>query len=207
MAVFFIFDPFLGYYLLDILNDKREECMEQANYTDSEGGITSTPWWVILLGGIIAIITGLFLLFSPARTTYVLMQILAIYWLAQGIVSLLGALTYKQEHRIWRLISGILSILAGIFILAYPVYGSLIVLNLFVIFIAVWVIISGAAGLYSAIKGEGWGAGIIGIITIILGLLLLANFWAGMLVFPWIFGFFLILGGITAVFFGLRTRT
>ncbi len=181
--------------------------MEQANYTDSEGGITSTPWWVILLGGIIAIITGLFLLFSPARTTYVLMQILAIYWLAQGIVSLLGALAYKQEHRIWRLISGILSILAGIFILAYPVYGSLIVLNLFVIFIAVWVIISGIAGLYSAIKGEGWGVGILGIITIILGLLLLANFWAGMLVLPWIFGLILILGGLTAVFFGLRIRT
>lgn len=182
--------------------------MEQVDYIDSGEEITSTPWWVIFLGGIIAILTGLFLLFRPAPTTYVLIQILAIYWLAQGVISLLTAFVGKEEeHRVWRLISGILSILAGIFILMYPIYGSFIALNLFVIFIAIWVIISGGMGLYSAFTGGGWGAGILGIITIILGLLLLANFAAGVLIFPWVFGFILILGGISALFFGLRMRT
>lgn len=167
-----------------------------------------TSWWVVLLGGIIAILTGLFLLYKPAATTNLLIQILGIYWLAQGIVSFLGAIVYKEEeHRIWKLIAGILSILAGIFLLMYPIYGTFIVLNLFVIFIAIWVIISGIMGVYSAIQGAGWGAGIIGIISIILGLLLLANFVVGVLVLPWVFGFFLILGGIAALFLGLRMRS
>ena len=58
-----------------------------------------------------------------------------------------------------------------------------------------------------ALKGGGWGTGIIGVLTIILGLLLLTNSLAGVLILPWIFGFFLVIGGIGAVIVGLKIRT
>jgi uncharacterized membrane protein HdeD (DUF308 family) len=168
-------------------------------------GIIDTTWWVVLLEGMIALITGLFLLYQPVITTILLIQILGIFWLAGGIVSVIGALVFP-ENLWWKLLSGILSIIAGVVILTYPAYSSFVVLAFLVIFIGAWVIITGAVRLAWALKGGGWGTGILGILTIILGLLLLTNSLAGVLVLPWIFGFFLVIGGIGAVILGIKIR-
>jgi uncharacterized membrane protein HdeD (DUF308 family) len=188
--------------------EPTDETVEQPIVTRSTVGVEvlTTPWWVVLLEGIIAIIAGLFLLYEPVITTILLIQILGIFWLAGGIVSVIGALVFP-ENLWWKLLSGILSIIAGIVILTYPAYSSLIVLTLLIIFIGVWVIVTGAVRLAWALKGGGWGTGILGILTIILGLLLLTNSLAGVLVLPWIFGFFLIIGGIGSVIWGIRMRT
>jgi uncharacterized membrane protein HdeD (DUF308 family) len=188
--------------------EPTDETVEQPIVTRSTVGVEvlTTPWWVVLLEGIIAIIAGLFLLYEPVTTTILLIQILGIFWLAGGIVSVIGALVFP-ENLWWKLLSGILSIIAGIVILTYPIYSSLIVLTLFVVFIGAWVIVTGAVRLAWALKGGGWGTGILGILTIILGLLLLTNSLAGVLVLPWIFGFFLIIGGIGSVIWGIRMRT
>lgn len=180
---------------------------EQSIDYDKEMGyeILQVPWWVVLLEGIIAILLGLFLLYRPAATTVFLIQILGIFWLAEGILSVVGALIFSG-NRIWKLLSGILSIIAGALILMYPIYSPLIVLTLFILFIGVWVIIDGVVKVILALKGGGWGIGIIGILTIILGLLLLTNSLVGVLFLPWIFGFFLILGGIGSLIWGLRMR-
>ncbi len=182
--------------------------VEEPVVTDSDMGYgaINTPWWVVLLEGIVAIITGLFLLYQPVATTILLIQILGIFWLAGGIISIIGALIFP-ENRWWKLLSGILSIIAGIVILMYPVVSPFIVLTLFVIFIGAWAIVTGAVRLISAFRGEGWGTGILGIITIILGLLLLTNSLAGVVVLPWVFGLFLIMGGIAAVIAGIKMRT
>ena len=182
--------------------------MEQPVDVDSELGYEPlySPWWVVLLEGIFAIIVGLFLLYSPAITTVILIQVLGIFWLAGGILSVLGAFVFSG-NRMWKLLSGILSIIAGIVILTYPIYSPFIVLTLFVIFIGVWAIISGAVKLVSGLKGEGLGTGILGIVTIILGLLLLANALVGALALPWVFGIFLVIGGIGGVIGGLKMRT
>ncbi|AKB43979.1 putative membrane protein [Methanosarcina vacuolata Z-761] len=168
--------------------------------------ILQVPWWVVLLEGIIAILVGLFLLYRPAGTTVFLVQILGIFWLAEGILSVIGALIFSG-NRVWKLLSGILSIIAGVVILTYPIYSPFIVLTLFVIFIGVWAIINGVVKIVLALKGGGWGIGIIGVLTIILGLLLLTNSLVGVLFLPWIFGFFLILGGIGSLIWGLKMRT
>jgi len=89
----------------------------------------------------------------------------------------------------------------------YPLYSPIIILTFFVIFIGIWAIINGIVKIALALKGGGWGIGIIGILTVVLGLLLLSNSLAGVLVLPWIFGFFLILGGLGAVIGGLKMRT
>jgi uncharacterized membrane protein HdeD (DUF308 family) len=188
--------------------EPTDETVEQPIVTRSTVGVEvlTTPWWVVLLEGVIAIIAGLFLLYEPVTTTILLIQILGIFWLAGGIVSVIGALVFP-ENLWWKLLSGILSIIAGIVILTYPIYSSLIVLTLFVVFIGAWVIVTGAVRLAWALKGGGWGTGILGVLTIILGLLLLTNSLAGVLVLPWIFGFFLIIGGIGSVIWGIRMRT
>ncbi|MGA9189547.1 MAG: HdeD family acid-resistance protein [Methanosarcina sp.] len=182
--------------------------MEQSIDSDNEMTyeILQVSWWVVLLEGIIAILIGLFLLYRPAVTTIFLLQILGIFWLAEGILSVIGALIFSG-HRLWKLLSGIMSIIAGALILMYPLYSPFIILTFFVIFIGVWAIINGVLKIAMALKGGEWGTGIIGVLTIILGLLLLTNSLAGVLILPWIFGFFLVIGGIGAVIVGLKIRT
>ena len=188
--------------------EPTDETVEQPIVTRSTVGfeVITTPWWVVLLEGVIAIIAGLFLLYQPVITTILLIQILGIFWLAGGIVSVIGALIFP-ENRWWKLLSGTLSIIAGIIILTYPIYSPFIILITLVIFIGAWAIVTGAVKLAWAFKGGGWGMGILGILTIILGLLLLTNSLVGALVLPWVFGFFLIAGGIGAVIWGFRMRT
>lgn len=188
--------------------EQPDDITKQPIDSDYEIGyeILQVPWWVILLEGIIAILVGLFLVYRPAATTVFLIQILGIFWLAEGILSVIGALIFSG-NRVWKLLSGILSIIAGVVILTYPIYSPFIVLTLFVIFIGVWAIINGVVKIALALKGGGWGIGIIGILTIILGLLLLTNSLVGAMFLPWIFGFFLILGGIGSLIWGIKMRT
>lgn len=188
--------------------DSEIEYMEQPIDTDSkmELEVLQAPWWAVLLEGIIAIVIGLFLLYEPVVTTILLIQILAIFWLAGGIVSVIGALIFP-ENRLWKLLSGILSIIAGVLILTYPIFSPFIVLTFLVIFIGAWAIVNGVVKLAWALKGGGWGMGILGVLTIILGLLLLTNSLVGALFLPWMFGFFLIIGGIGAVIWGIKMRT
>jgi uncharacterized membrane protein HdeD (DUF308 family) len=110
--------------------------MEQLIDTNSEMEleVMQAPWWVVLLEGVIAIIIGLFLLYRPVVTTILLLQILSIFWLAGGIISVLGAFIFP-ENRLWKLLSGILGIIAGFLILSYPIYSPFVVLTFLVIFI------------------------------------------------------------------------
>jgi uncharacterized membrane protein HdeD (DUF308 family) len=182
--------------------------MEQPVGTESkkELKVSQAPWWSVLLEGIIAIIIGVFLVYEPIATTILLIQLLAIFWLAGGIITVIGTLMFTKDGK-WKLLSGILSIIAGVVILMYPIISPYIVLKFLVIFIGALAIVNGAVVLASAFKGGEWGTGVLGILSIILGLLLLTNSFAGVLIFPWMFGFILIIGGIGAVIWGIKMRT
>jgi len=182
--------------------------MEQPIYTESmiKLEVVQPPWWSVFLEGIITIIIGIFLLYEPIATTILLIQILAIFWLAQGIISVIEALIFTK-NRMWNLISGILSIIAGVVIIMYPILSPFIVLKLLILLIGVLVLINGAVRFTLSLKGGGMGMGIHGVLNIILGLLLLTNSLAGVLLLPWVFGFFLIFGGIGAVIGGIKMRT
>jgi uncharacterized membrane protein HdeD (DUF308 family) len=182
--------------------------MKQPIGTESEikYEVSKAPWWSVLLEGIIAIIIGLFLLYEPIATTILLIQILAIFWLIEGIIAVIGALISTKDGK-WKLLSGILSIVVGIVILMYPIFSPYIVLRFLVIFVGALAIVNGAVILTSGFKDGEWSMGILGSLSLILGLLLLTNSLAGILVLPWVFGIFLIMGGIGTVIWGIKMRT
>ncbi|WP_269848951.1 DUF308 domain-containing protein [Methanosarcina horonobensis] len=95
--------------------------MEQtaAEHVVVEYEILQVPWWLIVLEGIFAVIIGLFLLFSPVKTTITLVQILGIFWLLGGALSILSLLV-DRENLGWKLLSGIMGILIGLLVFVYP---------------------------------------------------------------------------------------
>jgi uncharacterized membrane protein HdeD (DUF308 family) len=156
------------------------------------------PWWLVLIQGIVTLILGLFLLYRPYGTMLVLVTFLGAYWFVSGIIGLIS-LFWDRSNMGLKLLFGILGLIAGLAILSYPLYSSLVVPFIFIIMIGVWGLIMGFVGLFGAFKGGGWGAAIIGILLIIFGLLILANPYITLAVLPFILGVFGVGGGIAAI--------
>ncbi len=156
------------------------------------------PWWLVLIQGLVTLILGIFLLYYPYGTLLVLVTFLGAYWFISGLFGLIS-LAIDRTDAGWKLLFGILGIIAGIAILAYPLYSTFVVPYIFIIFVGVWGLIMGFMSLFAAFKGGGWGAGIIGILLIIFGCLILANPVVSTLVLPFILGVFGIIGGIAAI--------
>jgi uncharacterized membrane protein HdeD (DUF308 family) len=74
--------------------------------------------------GVLSVIVGFALLRSPFQSVEVMIFVLGIFWLVQGVMTFIAAFAVKQGRN-WRLLMGILGILAGIVILVYPISSAL----------------------------------------------------------------------------------
>jgi uncharacterized membrane protein HdeD (DUF308 family) len=163
------------------------------------------PWWVLLIQGIAAIILGVLFFTNPLRTANFVVMFIAIYWLVTGVISLVRLFT-DRSHWGWKLFSGILGILAGLILLQNPVEGTVIFGVTVIILLAIQGIIMGIAQLIEAFQGGGWGPGIIGMISIVIGILLLGQPLGYAAVLPWVIGAFAFVGGIFAIVMAFRLK-
>jgi len=106
----------------------------------------------------------------------------------------------------WKLFAGIIGILAGLTIMRHPLWSTFMIPTVMVIFLGVDGLIIGAIGIFAAFKGGGWAAGILGVLSMLFGLILLFSPLVAALALPWIYGILGIVGGITAIFAAFRQR-
>lgn len=170
------------------------------------------PWWLTLISGILALIIGSLLLWSPAKTkveTYlILIVILGVYWIVEGIFDIVDLF---MDHSMWgwKLFIGIISIAVGVYIVMYPLATAVALPKIFVLALGVWGLIYGISLLVMAFKGSGWGSAILGILGIIFGFALTVNYYvAGMgLAMLWTSAAFAVVGGIVLIVKGFRQRS
>ncbi len=156
------------------------------------------PWWVALIQGIAALGIGVLLMMQPAVTTVVLVVFLGWYWLISGIFGI-GSLFVDRTMWGWRLASGLLSIIAGAYIIASPLLGAAVVVGTATLLLGINGMIIGVVDLVKAFKGGGWGVGFLGLLSFVIGLAITANFEKYMLVLPWVWGAFAIVAGIIGI--------
>jgi uncharacterized membrane protein HdeD (DUF308 family) len=169
------------------------------------------PWWATLIAGILALVVGGVMLWAPAKTkidTYmILVALLGVYWLVEGIMAIVSMFV---DHSMWgwKLFIGIISIMAGSSILMYPVAAGIALPKIFVLVLGIWGLMYGIILLIMAFKGGGWGAGILGVLGIIFGIALMANYYVvGMgLSMLWTASVFAVIGGIALIFQAFRQR-
>lgn len=158
-------------------------------------------WWAVLIRGILALILGLLMIFVPPIVTLAILIIfLGAYFLVDGIFTIITAISGKTAHRWAVLAEGLLSIVFGIIIFAWPMMSALVLLFV----IAIWAILTGIAEI--AYAGMHWKAGagkwwllVAGIISIILGIIMLAQPGAGALAVVVFIEIYLIIFGITLI--------
>jgi uncharacterized membrane protein HdeD (DUF308 family) len=170
------------------------------------------PWWLTLIAGILALVVGAILLWAPAKTkveTYtILVATLGIYWLIEGIFDIVSIFIDHSAWG-WKLFIGIISIAAGIAILSYPVAAAVQLPKIFILVLGIWGLIDGIIMLLMAFSGGGLGAGILGALGIIFGILLIVNYSVvGMgLSMLWATAVFAVVGGIVLIIQAFRQRS
>jgi uncharacterized membrane protein HdeD (DUF308 family) len=163
------------------------------------------PWWLVLLEGIALVVLGILLLLKPGMTTLVFIQFLGIYWFVAGIFRIVSIFLDRTMWG-WKLVAGILGILAGLVVIQHPLWSPFVVGATLVILLGIQGIIMGGISLFQAFKGAGWGAGILGALSILFGIYLLANTGAATLVLPWVVGVLALVGGIASIFMAFRIK-
>jgi uncharacterized membrane protein HdeD (DUF308 family) len=169
------------------------------------------PWWLTLVMGIAAVIVGGILLFgsltAQARMYLLLIQLVGIWWLVDGIMNFVYMFTDHTGWG-WKLVMGIVGILAGGWILIYPVYAAVALPRIFVLVLGFYGLFEGIMLLVMAFKGAGWGAGIMGVVALIFGIILILNYDEfGMgLSLIWVAALFAFIGGFVMIYQAFKQR-
>ncbi len=164
------------------------------------------PWWIPLIEGIALLIVGVLLLTSPIETTLRLTRILGLFWFVGGIFEIVSIFIDRSAWG-WKLIGGLIGLWAGYYLIMTPVAGALILGFTVIVFLGIQALLMGIIHLVQALRGAGWGIGLLGIINLIFGVILLSNTLIGIASLPLIIGIFAIIGGIGTIFMAFRLRS
>jgi uncharacterized membrane protein HdeD (DUF308 family) len=167
-------------------------------------------WWLISLRGLIALVLGIVLLvLDPLMAAELLILFIGIYALLDGIFALTVGIINKPPHsdRAWLITEGIIGILAGIAILFAPLLAGVIIIY----FIAFWALLTGILELVFSIAQwkyipGAWMILVTGIISVLLGGLILANVVAGAVLLVVIVAVYLVIFGLLLMLLGFSLK-
>jgi uncharacterized membrane protein HdeD (DUF308 family) len=167
-------------------------------------------WWVPVLRGIAAIVFGVMAFVYPGLTLAVLVIFFGAWVLVDGIFRAIGAIAGRASDPDWgfHLIIGIIGVVIGVITFRAPEIAALAL----VIYIAAWALMIGASEIVLAIKlrreikGE-WFLILMGLASIIFAVLLMWNPGRGALALIWLIGWYAIVFGVLAIFFGFKLRS
>lgn len=104
---------------------------------------------LLALLGVLSIIVGLWAVRHVLLTLLALVVFLGIFWIVNGAIEIFTALAHRgMPQRGWTVAMGVLSVLAGIIVLAYPglsLYGLAIILG-------IWLLIFGVMEMAAAFR-------------------------------------------------------
>jgi uncharacterized membrane protein HdeD (DUF308 family) len=165
-------------------------------------------WWVMLLRALAAIVVGAIAFVSPGVTLFALILLFACYALADGVLSLYGAVSGQdQGSRGWLLFEGAVGVGAGLAAIAWP---GLTLLWLTVL-MGGWGVARGAVEIYMAIKlraqieGE-WSLILHGVVMVLFGLAVLVFPAMGALALAWLVGALALASGVLMAVLAFKLR-
>ena len=169
----------------------------------------SKNWWVFLIRGFAALLFGLAVFIFPGAALSFIVTLVAVYFLIDGVFSVIHALQNRAQPRWWvSLLEGLIGILAGIGAFLYPEITSLILLYI----VAFWAAMTGLMEIIYAIemrkhiKNELWLI-LSGVVSILFGALLIFFPGAGILSLLTLVGAYAFAFGIIMIVFAFRLRS
>ena len=171
--------------------------------------VASRQWWVLVVQGVLGILFGVLAIAFPGIALLTLAYLFAAWALITGVSQIgEGWRVAETRGRSWPFaLMGVVSIVAGILAALIPgitVYGLVVLLG-------AWFVVQGVMEVYAAwriraeVSGE-WILALVGILTLIVGVIVLALPVVGAVLTVALVATWSIIGGIAAVALGLRLR-
>lgn len=165
-------------------------------------------WWALAIRGVLAILLGIIALVNPAGAVAVFVLLFGVYAIIEGILSIVAGVRAAERHeKFWpMLLKGIVDILAGVVAFIAPAAAAFAL----VLVVAFWAIVTGVLELVAAFRlrrehGE-WLLILNGLLSLVLGAVLLFRPAAGLLVLLWWLGAYAIVFGIVLLMLAFRLR-
>jgi uncharacterized membrane protein HdeD (DUF308 family) len=163
-----------------------------------------TDRYMYLFGGIISLVLGILLFTQTTATLAVVMLLVGLVWFIQGIFAILSIFIDKTQWG-WKLFGGVIGIAAGLLVFSNPVASTAVVPAVIAIILGVFGLIIGISALIAAFQGDGWGMGIFGVVSIVIGLLFIFNSLVGGQVLVWLTALLLVIQGGVGIFWGFKS--
>jgi uncharacterized membrane protein HdeD (DUF308 family) len=170
-------------------------------------GLWNAHWLDFLLQGIVAIAFGLILFFYPGLSLATFIMLFAAFAFVVGLISLLQTVTIKDGRWWVRIIEGLVSIGAAAVVLMVP----RLTLLTFGFILAIYWIVTGALNIFVGIgarriiHGE-WLLIAGGILSIVIGAILLVHPLAGVIALAQVIGLFSIALGIMQALLAIKLK-
>lgn len=101
------------------------------------------------LSGGVALVVGLLVLREPLQSVLVLGMILGVWWLVVGVIDVITAIVNPSARgRGWDILVGVISVLAGGFLLVYTDLS----LTALVVFVGIWLVLAGLIASVAAFR-------------------------------------------------------
>ena len=176
----------------------------------------SKYWWIFALRGLIAIAFGLAALLWPTPTLAMIGFLFALFAIFDGGLTIVASCGKGDEKGGWALLfEGVAGLLGGVAVLLGSSVGSMlwpgVAAVMAVYYIAGWAILTGlfrtitAFRIRAEVKGE-WVLALSGLISILMGPVLILRSGAGILPVTWLIGIFAIALGFLLTILGLKFR-
>ena len=168
--------------------------------------MTKEDRYLLLFGGVISLVFGILLFARTDATLTLIMLLVGLAWFIQGIVTLLGAFIDHSSWG-WKLFGGALGIAAGLLVLQHPLSSTEVVPAILTLILGIFGVLIGIAALIGAFQGGGWGAGIFGAVSLVIGLLFMFNSYVSSEILIWLFALLLVIQGGFGVLMALFSKT
>lgn len=165
-------------------------------------------WWVFLVGGIASVLFGLLAFVNPGLALFVLAMFFAASVLVDGVFSIAGSIQNREKDGWWiMLLIGVLGLLVGGFALMNPpisILAFIYIVAFQAILLGVFLVMLGYK-VRQATTRE-WILYLTGGLSILFGILVVANPVAGSLSIVYMIAAWAIVIGALKIAFGFRIR-
>lgn len=175
----------------------------------------ASNWWIPLIQGIAAILFGFYAFTRTGQTMLTILFILGLYMIVNGVFSIIAALSGKTEKsRLWQLIGGVLSIVAGGFAVSHPLMAGAVSASFVGTLIGLSAIVSGITQMFAGREvmdgaGRDWSLGsfFLGLLNVIFGIIIIGAPALAFATFIRILALWVIIAGCGLIFAAFRVRS
>lgn len=168
-------------------------------------------WWVSLLIGILAVVVGIWCIFTPLSTFLAMTILFVIGFFVGGIFEIIFALTNMNSMKNWgwTLIIGIIDVVFGIVLMSNMAISA----DVLMFFIAFWILFQSIWGIGISLDlknepGSGWGFSLIlSILGVLFAIACLFQPAISAMFAAYMLGFSFLSYGIFRIYLGMRLKS